>query len=123
MVQIGDIVLLGSGLRWCVLQFVGNPNGGQDARLIRRNSDGSYTAFQKGTEFLIPAERPVFEIGESVTIDGLKGVFQCVEREEHVARIMLAPRQRELASGGFVEIEAGVARASFALLVVQNKKV
>lgn len=122
-VQVGDIVVAGSGLRWCILGFVGNPSGGQDAKLIRKNSDGTYTGVQKDAEMLIAVESPVFEIGEPVTINGLKGVFQSIEREDHVARIMLAPRSKQLASGGFVEIQAGVSRASFALLVLENRKV
>ncbi|RUW58356.1 hypothetical protein [Mesorhizobium sp. M7A.F.Ca.US.008.03.1.1] len=121
-VDVGDIVVAGSGLRWCVLAFVGNPSGGQDAKLIRKNGDGSYSGFQKDAEMLIAVETPVFQPGEQVTIDGFKGTFLSREAESDVARIMLAPRQRQLSSGGFVQIEAGVARASYALFVVQNRK-
>ncbi|MER8853015.1 hypothetical protein NKH94_15610 [Mesorhizobium australicum] len=123
MVAVGDIVLLGSGLRYAVLGFLGNPNGGQDAKLIRRNSDGSYSSFQKSAEFLISAETPAFEPGEQVTIDGFKGQFMSREADGDVARVMLEPRRRQSAGGGFIQIEPGVCRASYALLVLENRKV
>ncbi|MER8780343.1 hypothetical protein NKH93_06725 [Mesorhizobium sp. M0954] len=118
-VAVGDIIVSGSGLRWCVLGFVGNASGTQDAKLIRKNSEGAFTGLQKDAEMLIPVETPVFESGDAVTIDGFKGTY--MSRDGDVARIMLEPRRRQLSSGGFVQIEAGVARASFALLVVQNR--
>ncbi|RWO35573.1 MAG: hypothetical protein EOS08_03845 [Mesorhizobium sp.] len=121
-VQVGDIVMLGTGLRYCVLGFVGNPSGSQDAKLIRKNSNGTFTGFQKGAEFLIPAERPVFESGEEVRVDGLKGQYMSREADGDIARVMLEPRRRLLSAGGFIQIEAGVARASFALLVLENRK-
>ncbi|MBZ9774388.1 hypothetical protein [Mesorhizobium sp. CO1-1-8] len=121
-VQVGDVVVAGSGLRWCILGFVGNPSGGQDAKLIRKNSDGSYSGLQKDSEMLIAVETPVFQPGDEVTIDGFKGTYMSREDEGDIARVMLAPRQRQLSSGGFVQIEAGVARASYALFVVQNRK-
>lgn len=120
-VKVGDIVMLASGLKYCVQAFVGNAHGGQDAKLIRKNSDGSFTGMQKSTDFLIPAETPVFESGEAVRVDGFKG--QYMSRDADTARVMLEPRRRQLSNGGFVEIEAGVARVSFALLVLENRKV
>ncbi|MET2827347.1 hypothetical protein [Mesorhizobium shangrilense] len=123
MVQVGDIVVLGTGLRYAVLEFLGNASGGQDVRLIRRNADGTYSSFQKSAEFLVPAETPVFEPGDEVTIDGFKGTYMSREADGDVARVMLEPRRRQLSGGGFVQIEAGIARASFALLVLQNRKV
>lgn len=121
-VQVGDIVMLGTGLRYCVLGFVGNPSGSQDAKLIRKNSNGTFTGFQKGAEFLIPAVTPpAFQSGEEVRVDGLPGSFMSLDGD--VARVMLAPRRRQLSSGGFVEIAAGVARVSLALLVLENRKI
>ncbi|TRC76890.1 hypothetical protein FJV83_24180 [Mesorhizobium sp. WSM4307] len=123
MVAVGDVVLLSTGLRYCVLEFLGNARGGRDARLIRKNADGTYSSFQKNAEMLIPAETPVFNPGDAVTIDGLKGTYMSREADGDVVRIMLEPRRRQLSGGGFVQIEAGIARASYALLVLQNRKV
>lgn len=120
-VQVGDIVVLGTGLHYCVMGFVGNPSGTQDARVIRRNSDSSYTHFQKNAELLIAVETPVFESGEEVRVDGFKGSF--MSHDGDVARVMLAPRRRQLSGGGFVEIEAAVCRVSRALLVLENRKI
>ncbi|WP_167480713.1 hypothetical protein [Mesorhizobium waimense] len=44
------------------------------------------------------------------------------EADGDIARVMLEPRRRQLSGGGFIQIEAGVARASFALLVLENRK-
>ncbi|WP_167480712.1 hypothetical protein [Mesorhizobium waimense] len=51
MVQVGDIVLLGSGLRYCVLDFVGNASGTRDAKLIRKNSNGTFTHSRRARNF------------------------------------------------------------------------
>lgn len=123
-VAVGDIVTLGSGLRYAVLGFLGNPSGGRDAKLIRKNSDGSFSSFQKNAAMLIPAETPVFVSGEKVTVNGLAGEFMSYDSDIELARVMLAPRRRQLSSGGaFVEIEAAVCRVSRALLVLENRKV
>ncbi|WP_224545594.1 hypothetical protein [Mesorhizobium sp. CA16] len=120
-VAVGDIVLLGSGLKYCVLGFVGNASGGQDAKLIRKNSDGSFSGFQKSTSMLIPAETPTFESGEAVKVDGLPGAFMSFDGDD--ARVLLAPRSRALPNGGFIAIEAATCRVSRALLVLENRKV
>ncbi|TIT38075.1 MAG: hypothetical protein E5W76_21970 [Mesorhizobium sp.] len=121
-VAVGDIVLLGSGLRYVVLDFVGNPSGSQDAKLLRKNSDGSYTSLQKSASMLIPAETPAFADAEKVTVNGLPGEFMSYE-VDGTARVMLAPRRHELSRGGFIAIEAAVCRISRALLVLENRKV
>jgi hypothetical protein len=123
MAQPGDIVVAESGLKWVVLELIGNAYGGQDARLIRPSSDGRYTALLKGTSGLIVIESPSFQPGDAVTIDGLKGTYMSREADGDVARVMLAPRRRQSPSGGFIQIEAGVARASLGLLVLENRKV
>jgi hypothetical protein len=122
--QVGDIVTLETGLRYVVLEFVGNPSGGRDAKLLRKNSNGTFTGFQKNVDFLIPVETPSFQPGEAVTVDGFPGQFMSLEAESHVARIMLAPRRRQLGNGtAFVHIEASVARANLGWFVLENRKV
>lgn len=120
-VAVGDVVMLATGLKYCVLSFVGNAHGGQDARLVRKNSDGSFTAFTKSADYLVPSDTPAFADAEKVTVNGLPGEFMNYEADG-VARVMLAPRRRELPHGGFVEIEAAVCRVSRALLVLENRK-
>jgi hypothetical protein len=121
MARVGDVVVSDSGLKWVLLELIGNAHGGQDARLIRRSGDGRYTGLLKGASGLIVTESPSFESGEPVTADGFKGSFMSLDGD--VARVMLAPRRRQLAGGGFVEIAAGVARISLALLVLENRSI
>lgn len=119
--QVGDIVALGSGLKYVVQGFIGNPTGSRDAKLIRRNADGSFTGFQKGADALIPIETPTFESGEHVTVDGLPGAFMSYDGDD--VRVMLAQRSRPLRNGGSIEIEAAVCRVPRAKLVLENRRV
>lgn len=120
-VAIGDIVVTESGLKWVVLELVGNPSGTQDARLIRPNSDGRFAGLLKGTSGLIVTESPSFQPGDPVTVNGLKGGY--LGAEDGVARVLLAARRTQTKSGAFIGLDASVARISIGLLVLENRKV
>ncbi|RUW44356.1 hypothetical protein EOA32_36850 [Mesorhizobium sp. M1A.F.Ca.ET.072.01.1.1] len=120
MAQLGDIVISGSGLKWVVVELIGNAHGGQDARLIRPSDDGRFTGILKDLSGLIVAESPSFQPGDSVTVNGLKGGY--LGTENGIARVLLAERRMTTKSGAFIGLDAAVARISIGLLVLENRK-
>jgi hypothetical protein len=122
MAELGDIVLVGSGLKYSVLEWIDNhPHGGRNARLIRKNHDGSTSAFVKGASYLHVVETPTFEIGEPVTVGGRSGGY--LGTEDGVCRVLIAERRKELRGGGFIVIDAHVERIPKAILVIENRRV
>ncbi|MHC2797421.1 hypothetical protein ACVINZ_006433 [Mesorhizobium jarvisii] len=119
--QPGDIVVAESGIKWVLLELIGNAFGGQDARLIRPSSDGRPTALLKGVSGLLVIESPSFQPGDPVTVNGLKGGY--LGTEDGVARVLLAERRMPTKSGAFVGLDASVARMNIGWLVLENRKV
>ncbi|RUX73895.1 hypothetical protein EN925_15065 [Mesorhizobium sp. M7A.F.Ca.US.006.04.2.1] len=120
MAQLGDIVTVESGLKWVVLELIGNAGGTQDARLIRPSGDGRNTGLLKGASGLTVTASPSFQPGDPVTVNGLKGSY--LGTEDGVAHVLLAPRQMQTKSGAFIGLDASVARMNIALLVIENRK-
>ncbi len=122
MAELGDIVLVGSGLKYSVLEWMSShPNGGRNARLIRKNRDGSTSAFVKDSQYLHVVETPAFEVGEEVKLGGRKGGY--LGTENGVSRVLIAERRKELRGGGFIVIDAHVERIPLAILVIENRRV
>ncbi|ANN59766.1 hypothetical protein A9174_25645 [Mesorhizobium loti NZP2037] len=119
--QPGDIVVAESGIKWVLLELIGNAYGGQDARLIRPSSDGRSTALLKGVSGLLVIESPSFQPGDAVTVNGLKGGY--LGTEDGVARVLLAERRMPTKSGAFIGLDASVARMNIGWLVLENRKV
>lgn len=121
MAELGDIVMLGSGMRYTVLEWVTNhPQGGCYARLIRQNRDGSVSSFEKDREWLNVVESPAFELGEKVTVNGMKGGY--LSTENGISRVLVAEQRKELRGGDFIVIDAHVERLPKARLVIENRR-
>jgi hypothetical protein len=120
MVREGDIVVTESGLRWVVLELIGNAHGGQDARLIRPSDDGRSPALLKDVSGLIVVESPSFQPGDVVSVNGLKGGY--LGTENGVARVLLAERSSPTKSGATIRLDASVARMNIGWLVLENRK-
>ncbi|WP_192259330.1 hypothetical protein [Mesorhizobium caraganae] len=124
-VELGDIVpvgMAGSGqLRWVVSGFVHNPQGPRMAKLIRKTKFNSFSSWQVNPDMLVTAERPVFNPGDKVKVDGNRGVYR--DRIGDVARIMMAVNRRVFTEIGFIETGVCLALVSYGLLVLENRKV
>jgi hypothetical protein len=122
MAELGDIVLVGSGMRYAVLEWIdSSPHGGRNARLIRMNRDGSTSGLTKAANFLHVVETPTFEMGEKVTVGGRSGGY--LGTEEGVCRVLMAERRKKLRDDGYIMIDAHVERIPKAILVIENRRV
>ncbi|MER8545976.1 hypothetical protein NKH41_09570 [Mesorhizobium sp. M1169] len=119
-VAVGDVVVTQSGLKWVVLELIGNAHGGTDARLIRPCDGVRFTGLLKDVSGLIVTDSPSFQPGDPVTVNGLKGGY--LGTENGVARVLLAERRVTTKSGAFIGLDASVARMSIGLLVIENRK-
>ncbi len=119
--QAGDIVAITSGVKYVVMELLGNPIGGLNARLIRPERNGRYTGLSKGTSGLTVIQSPSFVSGERVTVDGSNGCY--LGTENGIARVLLARRRKQTKAGDFIGIDASVARVPIGLLVLENRPI
>lgn len=119
MAQLGDIVMVESGVKYVVVDLVGGPNGARVARLLRRKSNGDTVSFTKDEAGLSVVASNPFQMGDSVTVNGLRGDY--LGTENGIARVLLAERSHPLKGGGHITLDAAVARISHALLVLENR--
>lgn len=119
--QIGDIVKTSLGFGGNSYLWVVNGFHDSDAQLVRTYGTG-YSRYTKDVDRLIPIERPVFQSGDRVAIDGINGVFMSRERDSGFARIMLAPQRWAVGAHEIMEVGPAVARVSYVTLILQNSK-
>ncbi|TIX17241.1 MAG: hypothetical protein E5V41_11475 [Mesorhizobium sp.] len=121
MAREGDIVQTESGLKWVVLELIGNAHGGQDARLIRKSDDSRSTGLLKDAAGLAIVESPSFQEGDRVTVNGLAGSY--LDTQNGFARVLLDARTMTTQSGLSIALEAAIASMSIGLLVLENRAI
>ncbi|TGQ08706.1 MULTISPECIES: hypothetical protein [unclassified Mesorhizobium] len=119
MAREGDIVVTESGLKWVVLELIGNAHGGQDARLIRKSDDSRSTGLLKDAAGLTVVESEPFQEGDRVTVNGLAGSY--LETQNGFARVLLDARTMTTETGLSIGLDAAIASMSIALLVLENR--
>ncbi|MDX8537850.1 hypothetical protein RFM23_09470 [Mesorhizobium abyssinicae] len=121
MAREGDIVQTESGLKWVVLELIGNAHGGQDARLIRKSDDSRSTGLLKDAAGLTIVESPSFQEGDRVTVNGLAGSY--LDTQNGFARVLLDARTMTTQSGLSIALDAAIASMSIGLLVLENRAI
>ncbi|MBZ9817281.1 hypothetical protein [Mesorhizobium sp. CA7] len=115
-VQIGDIVDTSSNgklERWVVDGFTD-----QHRVTIVRRYGSVFSHYTKDADKLAFVQRPIFQPGDPVVLDGNKAVF--MSRDGNKARIMLAPQRWVIADYEIMDVQPAVAVLSYATLVLEN---
>jgi hypothetical protein len=121
--RFSDIVTITArqdGVRW-VLTPSASPshNHVPNVRLIRHAPDGNWQMHTCKANELTVLERPTFEIGEHVTINGRGGVV--IELKDEVARVRWNPRRLPLQGGGALRDQGGESDVEIWHLAFNNR--